>query len=297
LKTLDLLVATLAVVVVLSLGSVWFYPSVQDFMEGNTMWNGVRDFTDKFNVKNIDSLDEISAQPENTVMVSIPYMEYNPDDLSRVNDFVNSGGHLIIMDDFGFGNSILENLGLKMRFDGRELLDPLFCYKNPNLPRITDFSSALKETGIEAVAFNHGTILTNVDNSAPIAWSSDKSFLDANSDGAFNNGEPTGPFIVGARVNLGKGRVDIISDPSLIINSMTDKNDNDKFVNYLIHDYGQPDNIVLDRSHLSKSPLDTSKMRLNTARAILSNPYVLVGIVAVVFVIITRYTYKRGENR
>jgi hypothetical protein len=298
-KLSDLIFLTLVIVLAISLASIWFYPSMQEFMEGNTMWNGIRDFSRESGASNIDALEDLPDSTENVVLVAIPYMDYRPDDLEKLKRFVNDGGTIIVMDDFGFGNQLLASLDIPMRFDHRVLLDPIFCYKNQYLPLITEFSSEVREFGITSLVFNHASVLNSVDKEDALAWSSSASFLDVNNNSVLDIDEPQGPFVVAAGKKVNRGMVQIVSDTSLIINSMVVKNDNHRFVNYLTSSKGQPENLLLDRSHLTKSPLDVSRIKVNTARAFFSNPFTLVGILAVIFVIITRYTFytfKKGEN-
>ncbi len=56
--------SVIALVLVISLLSIWFYPSIQDFMASNTMWNGIKSFSSEFDAENIDSLDELPNLPE-----------------------------------------------------------------------------------------------------------------------------------------------------------------------------------------------------------------------------------------
>jgi hypothetical protein len=296
-RLFDFLFVTLAIVLAASLASIWFYPSRQEFMTGNAMWDGIRDYARENGAANIDNLDSLPNAFEKSVLVAIPYLDYQPDELQKLRQFVNEGGTLIVMDDFGFGNRLLESLDINIRFDHRLLLDPLFCYKNQYLPLITDFSSGIKEAGITSLVFNHASVLNHVDKESALAWSSETSFLDVNNNGVLDTSEPQGPFVVAAGEKVNKGTVQLVSDTSLIINSMVVKNDNYSFVNYLASYKGQPENLLIDRSHLSKSPLDMSKIEVNSAREFLSNPYALIGIVAIIFVIITIYIQKRGENR
>jgi hypothetical protein len=158
-----------------------------------------------------------------------------------------------------------------------------------------DFTANVTASGIKVIAFNHGTALSGVSSSQALAWSSKMSFLDSNQNGNRDNGEPQGPFVVAAEYMLGAGTVDLISDPSLIMNAAAGSNDNDAFVKYLINANSKPTTVLLDRSHLTKSPLDTSKIKLENVRGIISNPDTLLGIVALVFVIITWYIYRRGQ--
>jgi hypothetical protein len=294
-KTSSLLLIVLAVILVVSLLAIWLYPSVQDFMAGNTMWNGINSFTKEYAVENLDSLKDLKTGVTGQVLVVIPYLEYDQADLKRIEQFVQDGNTLVLMDDFGYGNSILQELGVSARFDNRILLDPLFCHKNANLPRVTDFSADLKEQEIGDVVFNHATALSQVESSAALAWSSAGSFLDSNQNGKQDTGEDGGPFAVAAELPYGKGIIRLVSDPSIIINSMSGENNNSQFARYLLGADENTQEVFLDRGHLSKSPLDSAKISLADLREFLANPYILVGLIAICFVIILRYTLKKGE--
>jgi len=294
-RTSSIVLLIIGVVAAVSLVSIWFYPSIQDFMASNKMWNGIRDFTDEFRAENIDSLDNLSDQTGNSVLVSIPYMDYTSEELSQIEQFVVDGNLLLLLDDFGFGNSILEYLGIQARFSNNILLDPLFNYKNQYLPRITNFSSEIKESGIEAITFNHATTLTNVEPSQILATSSSTSFADTNLNGVQDEGEPTGPLVVAAEYKLGQGTVILVSDPSITINTMVGQNDNYNFIRYLTVLNGEPEGILLDRSHITKTPLDFSKINLENIRGMLANHYVLLGLVTLIFVFIPTYALRKGE--
>jgi len=282
-------------VVFISLVAIWLNPSVQAFMASNTMWNGINKFSKEFKAQNIDSISALPTAPKQAVLIAVPYVQYSPDELTQMKQFVENGGKLIMMDDFGYGNSFLEYAGIPARFNNNTLLDPLFNYKNEYFPKILDFAAGISETGIKVIAFNHGTIISNVSQSQALAWSSSMSFLDINQNGNLDQGESTGPFVVAASYSLGRGTVDLVSDPSLIMNVAAGSNDNQAFIKYLINANNTPTNTLLDRSHLTKSLIDNSKIKLTNVRGVISNPDTLVGLIALVFVIITWYLYRRGQ--
>jgi hypothetical protein len=294
-RTSSLVLMVIGILLVVSLAAVAFYPSVHDFMASNSMWNGIRDFTSMSGAAPIDNLKDLQADPQKTVLVAIPYLPYNTDDLFRLKGFVESGNTLVLADDFGYGNDVLAYLGIEARFQHHLLLDPLFCYKNQYLPRITEFSPSLQEKNVTAIVFNHGVVLDNVGSSRAIAWSSTASFLDVNDNGSRDAGEPVGPFVVAAEYRLGPGTVKIVSDPSLILNSMVNQNDNYQFINYLAEKNGQPVVLQLDNSHLSQAPLDASKTTLVDFRNRLSNPFVLVGFIAIIFALAAFFALRREE--
>jgi len=220
------------------------------------------------------------------LLVSIPYLDYSPGDLTQIEQFVKFGNSLLLLDDFGYGNNVLERLGLGVRFENTVLLDPLFSYKNQYLPRITDFSEDLKKNGVKSITLNHAVALSQVEPSRALAWSSSSSFLDSNANGSKDPDETAGPLAVAAEYPVGRGIVILVSDPSLIINTMVGQDDNQKFIQYLTARHGEPQKILLDRSHLTKSPLDVSKMNLEGAQNVLANPYVLIAVVALILIMV-----------
>ena len=161
------------------------------------------------------------------------------------------------------------------------------------MPRITDFSPEVKESGIVVLMLNHATSLTNTIESETIAWSSSSSFLDINENGSWEQGEPKGPFAVATEFRLGQGTLALVSDPSTLINTMVGRDDNYDFIRCLTGDEGEQKEILVDNSHLTKTPLDVSRTRLIGAREALSSPYALLGIVAVIFVAVSRYTLRK----
>lgn len=290
----SLLIIVVLLVAAISVLSLWLQPSIQDFMEANNLWNGIRIFNHDFGVRQLDSLQDLPEKPGKYVLLTLPYQDYNTEDLTRLKQFVENGGTLLLMDDFGYSNSILQYLGVNVRFDHNIMLDPFFCYRNPNLPRITDFTSGASDSGMKLLVLNHATVLSGVESYQVLAWSSDLSFLDMDIDGTWNAEEPKGPFAVAAEIRYGKGYLELVSDPSVLINTMVNRSDNYRFMSYLINRNGKPDAVLLDRSHLSKTPLDVAKIKLNEILMILSNPYATIGIVAVVFALVIGYSYKRG---
>ena len=274
----SVLLAVVVIILVISVLCIWLYPSVQDFMASNIMWNGIKNFSSEFNADNIDSLDELPDLPEKTTMVTIPYLEYGDEELAQMKRFIKDGGTLLLMDDYGYGNSVLAYLGAGVRFTNKPLLDPLFCYKNQWLPRITDFTPKVKESGIDIITLNHATTI-----------------LDLNENESWDEDEPKGPFPVAVEFDFGKGTVALASDPSIIINTMVGRDDNYNFARYLAHHKGEQEEILFDHSHLTETPLDASKTRLMIAREAASSPYALVGIMAIIFAVVSGYTLKKGE--
>ncbi len=276
------------VVVLVSLLAIWLYPSGHDYMRENPFWNGLSDVSEEMDITLSNTSNDVLENPENMIMVEISYSSYTENELDMIAEFVGNGGVLILADDYGNGNNVAEKLGIEARFSGSELLDPLFCYKNPWLPKVTEFSDELREAGIESVALNHATALTDVKSAQVLAWSSASSFLDANGNGALDEGETRGPLPIAAELSANGGTVILITDPSIFINSMMGKDDNRAFLTYLTSDPGSHRETVMDVSRLPKSHLDGGKAGVDQARTRLSHPYSVMAVLGVVIMLVLR---------
>lgn len=299
-----ILIAIVFITVIVSLLSIWFYPSVEDFIATNARWNAINRFSGEFKAEILESLEGISGIPEKTgkkMLIVIPVLEYSEHDLSIIRNFVNDGGTLLLMDDYGYGNTILSFLGLAIRFSGATLLDPVFSYKNQMMPRVIDFIPQLKDSGIEMIMLNHATALVNsgaddVIARSSVARSSGASFLDQNADGVLNGGDIKGPLSVAAEMAFGKGQVVMVADSSIFIDSMVGKDNNSLFMEYLTGRNVENKIILIDGAHLPKSPLDIAKRKLYFAQRALSNPYALIGLLSFIFIAVYRYTLWGGES-
>jgi len=273
-RKLSLMITFMAVMLAVL---IWCYPTNSDFKSENPSWNGARDLLDDFRVSPLSSLDVLSAAPQESTLLVIPYMEFTTTDLETLENYVNSGGKLVVLDDYGFGNHILEHLKIETRFTGNQLLGTLFNYKNENFPKIVNFVSEPATSGIENLVSNHATSLENVPQDNIIAWSSYFSFLDENQNGGYDEGEPEGPFPVIANFQIGKGELVLVSDPSILINSMLEMGDNRQFLENIAQ--GQ---IFLDQAHLPEVPLDEAKGKLKIARNVLATVWGILALIVLV---------------
>ncbi len=294
-KPNSVLLAVAAVILIISLICIWFYPSAQDLATANNMWNGIRKTTSELHAETITSLDDLPDVPQNAVLIAIPNRDYSDADMDRMKQFVENGGKLLLMDDYGYGNRILSHMGTGIVFAAQPLLDPLFCYQNQQMPRVTDFSSRLQEQGIHVITLDRATVLSNVDASETIAWSSPYSFLDLNDDGSWQDGEPKGPFPVAAEFRVGSGTVEIVACPAMMINSLYQRDDNLAFLKYLTGSEAGTEKVLVDGSHMTTNPLDVSKVRLLEIRQMLKNPYTVLGILLLVFLAVGIFTLRKGD--
>ncbi len=284
-RNLEIVILTGISVMVLSLAILLLYPLKTDFMVGNDLWNGIATFNSKYGAKWIDSVQDI-PEPEGKALIVIPYLEYEEWELERMRDFLLGGGKLIILDDMGYGNQILEFIGANARFTHYPLLDPLFCSKNKFFPKILNFAKGFED--IRNITLNHPTSIEG--EGKILALSSPESFLDINGNGEEDD-EPRGPFIVACELPIGGGLV-LISDPSIIINSMLERDDNHLFLSKIVG--GRE--VVVDISHIEKKRVDVAKLKLLEFREFIKRPYITILILFALFLSIGRYVLWRGRK-
>jgi hypothetical protein len=255
--------------------AVWFYPSHTDFQSANPQWNGLSEFVREWNVTPLDSLGLLPQNPLGTALVVIPYRAVARADVERIRRYLERGGVVMLLDDFGFGNQVLQGLGFQARFTGSPLLDPLFNYKNRWLPEIAPVS-VLPPGSV--VILNHASALTQTSGMTVVARSSRYSFLDVNGNGAADPGESRGPLAVAAWARVGRGVLFVASDPSFLINGMLGLGSNRQFVRQVLRFAGDHPRVFLDEAHLPALPLDRAKMALRSTRRLLASPPVLVAV-------------------
>ena len=208
---LVLLVA--AVVVVASL-----YPVLDDLWVENPGWNGLSEFyrcVDPVRVRDAGVL--VGFDPLNSTLFIVgPSRGFAVDDVEAVRGYLLDGGRVVLLDDFGSGNELLEGVGLQSRFSGLLLRDGVFFNPVPEFPRLLNFSVF----GVEEVLLNYGSVLSLGDGAHVLVRSSPLSYVE---DGA---GVEPGARPVVARIRYGGGVLVLVSDSSVWLNSMIGRADN-----------------------------------------------------------------------
>jgi len=230
------------VVAVVLLSITLLTPAVSttvDFSIFNTGWNGTSElavstyeagkFAPTFVTKATGTemqvvelgFDEIALDPTASTLVVIgPTLGFTADEGRIVGDFVRQGGVLFLADDFGSGNELLEGVGSTLRISNILVMDLAFD-KKPEFSVCFDLRPDPLTRNVSSILLNYpSSIITNSASVRAIAYSSIASWQDVNGDKERNLGEPSGPFVIMAREELGNGTVIVLSDPSVLINGM-----------------------------------------------------------------------------
>jgi hypothetical protein len=183
------------------------------------------------------SLQELDlSSATDTLMIIGPSKAFSSSDGAVVRQFVTGGGILVLADDFGTGNGLLEAIGASSRFSGKLLMDLSFD-RRPEFSVCFNFADDDPlTTDLSKILLNHPSSITvSGANSTVIAESSIASWLDTDGDSTRDVGEPKGPFPILAKERVGSGTIILLSDPSVLINGMMTQLDNGILASNLIN--------------------------------------------------------------
>lgn len=241
-----------------------------DFSMFNAGWNGCSDIAVK-TYKTGSLLPTFSFEENDMTLIQHSFVNYPLDSLNStiviigpgtvfskqegeyIGSFLKDGGKVLLADDFGTGNDLLEKLNASSRFSGDLMLDLSF-EKNASFVTIFDFqnTSSVLGSNVSHILLDYPTSLTvgRSNNTTVLAVSTQVSWLDVNLNGKEDVGEPSGPFPVLVTERYGKGTLVLLSDPSVLINSLRDQLDNSQFRDALFrYLYADRTTVIIDESH------------------------------------------------
>ncbi len=141
-----------------------------------------------------------------TLIIIGPNLGYSNNEIAEIKSFIQNGGTLILMDDFGTGNEILRGLNVSARFLGKPYRD-VFYYKNENFPLIVRILDPALAQNVSSIILDIPTVITGISGEM---YTSKVAIVGSN----------LRQYPVMAEFPYGKGRVVLFSDPSAFINDL-----------------------------------------------------------------------------
>lgn len=268
-------------------------PPLDDFLVENPFWNGlskVYSGMHPIRLRNLADLRSVADPSDCTVLMLGPSQPFTANDIDSVKEFLVSGGRVVLADDFGTGNRLLQGLDLQVRFSGLLLLDPLFKEKNSRMPWVSNLSSYASTEELKGLALNYPTVLNNTENVSVLAWSTPFSYLAATPSPPTND-SAAGPFPVMAEVKVGEGSLILISDSSLFINSMLSQGDNMALLKELAGG-----TVYLDEAHSMPSRLARVRMLLADVYSLLRMTEIRYALTALLVFVVVKVKWSTGER-
>jgi len=199
-------------------GVVRFSHNTVDFSTYNKNWNGGEQIkelmSENHTIINLPAWQDIgSFEPQRSALVILGTSgNFSEKDTVIIKNFVGTGGLLILADDFGSGNQLLNKFTNSISFSNLLLTDDMSFWKNVTFPVVT--------TSIENVSnitMNYPTSLIITDKSVKVL--SRTGFFSKTSRGDLKR-EPAGSTPVIASMPFERGEIVVVADPSIFINSM-----------------------------------------------------------------------------
>ncbi|MBD3206883.1 hypothetical protein GF319_11155, partial [Candidatus Bathyarchaeota archaeon] len=113
------LAASLVVIIVLT----YAFEPLDDLLVENPYCNGLSTMYREYKPIRVKDLTELGSHVldpgESTLMIIGPSKAFAPGEVDAVKRYLEIGGRVVLMDDFGTGNQLLEGLGVEARFTGK----------------------------------------------------------------------------------------------------------------------------------------------------------------------------------
>ncbi len=260
-------------IVYLSAGALFLMPltmpmfrTMSDFSIYNTGWKGCSRLAKEIHDSGKDiyplhtpfrSLENRPRDENTALMIIGPNRPFIQGDAEYIARFAESGGTVFLANDFDQGNTLLEVLDLGYRFSEQPLAD-LVYEKDPHVVTCIPKGESRLTHGINKFTLNYPAAITGKprNNATVLAATSEMSWLDSNQDGIWQlNDEPQSSYPVLIQQEFGRGRIIILSDPSIFINSMIDLPGNRELLSNILNYLTQADvtRIYIDEEHHSLS--------------------------------------------
>ena len=283
-KKVILLSLTLSVIFCLALLAL--YPEGADFRLGNPFWNGMSEVGEILKPKLLNSYAELPSVGRNVTLLLIgPDRNFTIEEAEAIARFIHSGGQVILADEIGFGNSLLERLNLSVRIGGGLVLDPLFKERNAKLPK----ARYVSDSYIADIVLNHASVIQGCNR--PILQTSSFSYLDVNMNNEWDPQEEKGPFTVGCALKMGDGELIVFSDSSLFINSMINLGSNKELLLKIVGNRM----VLVDSTHWSQTTFTIAKGAVMHFISILNTLEARYVLILSALIIIIRLTPMRRK--
>lgn len=210
--------------------SPYDYKVSLDYSLSNSNWNGASKIYQITKGKGypteiVESFRIAYNWRDSILVILYPDFGINPEELYN---YVANGGNVLIADDFGYGNYVLSKFPVSFGYG--EVRNEKYNYGGKNsLPTVNSFKKQLTGKPVTNVVTNHPTYLTSAIDQQDLAYFPEASYVDKNFNGVKDTDEPDESLVFAEAFEVGRGRIVVLSDPSVFTNGMLELGDNKAF--------------------------------------------------------------------
>jgi hypothetical protein len=194
--------------------------TTEEYSRYNIQWNGTSNLYDMAEERGgveIRSPAELGGYTGAYLLLIAPDTELDNDAAESYRSFLERGNTIILADDFGTGNQILESVGSSIRILPGNLSSMDMEYSDPHTVITYRTANATLIDGVETLMLNRPAAL---EGGEVLVQTSILSWIDADGNRHIDASEALGKYGVMARETIGNGEIYVIGDPSLFINAM-----------------------------------------------------------------------------
>lgn len=228
-----LLIALIGAVLLSLPAGVPTIKSYSEYSSFNTDWNGCSKFTKQIYDSKIDitpiysPYDDYNFDKNGVLFIIGPEIGFSDIEIEKIENFLENGNTLVIADDFGTSNQILEKLNISNKFTKNKIND-IFYISNENL---IEYQIPESHGG--------GVLVTNIPT-----YTSKTGFITTSNFS--KSSSKTGSLTLISEMNYGNGKIILIADPDVFTNGLYEYNQNflENFLERL-----NSDHIYIDEIH------------------------------------------------
>lgn len=215
-----------------------------EFSRYNTGWNGASAFfsdLDRDRTREVFDPAILEKEPVNaTLLIIAPHKSPTEREIAGYRAFLADGHTIFLADDFGTGNEILRGIGSRITINQVNVSSIDRRYADPYLIIAYRTQDAGPLVIPADITLNGAALL---EGGSPLVLTSVMSWADRNGNNRLNGGEEMGTLPVMVQEYIGRGRLVVLSDPSIFANTMyvQPENANNRA---LIHNLTSQDNIL-----------------------------------------------------
>jgi len=226
----------------------------------NSAWDGSQDLRDLTATTDSETViaqstatyDEADSNTTTAIIIA-PDTNYSTQEVQRISRFLEEGGTLVVAGDVdAASNQLLAELGAATRIEETPVRDSEENYRSPAFPVATNVTEAPLTRNVSQLTLNYPVVLEPGNNASVIVGTSEFSYIDENRDGELNDDEAIGSRPIVASESYGAGRLVVVSDPSIFINTMLAQPDNREFARNLVT---AGETVLFDYTHTAELPL------------------------------------------
>ena len=211
--------------------------TTEEYSRYNVQWNGTSAFytyAEERGAGEIMDLREVADASGAMLLIIAPTGNISREDAGQYRSFLLKGNTILLFDDFGTGNQLLEGIGSEIRILPGNLSGIDMEYNTPTSIIVYRSGNSTLLEGVETLALNAPAAL---EGGEVLMRTSVLSWIDVDGDGRISGDERLDRYGVMARETNGRGEIYVFSDPSILINAMmADEGlrDNQRFIDAVL---------------------------------------------------------------